>query len=89
MLWPTRQPATCTRIACYLTFLPCQPLGQQDTCVADAGQILIELSTGIQLYGARTLRDLSSENLYNVVRQASREMSEQYLDRRMTCDCIG
>jgi hypothetical protein len=48
----TRRPATCIRIAYWVTFLPRRLLGQQDTGVTDAGQILVELSTGIRLFGS-------------------------------------
>jgi hypothetical protein len=80
-----------------VTFFPRQPLGQRDTRVTDAGQILTELSIGIKLVGCencsvlefRELIHYQKLALYNVVRQASREMTGQYLNRRMTRDCMG
>jgi hypothetical protein len=48
----TRGPATCTRTAYCVTFLPRQPLGQRDSRATDAGQILMELSTGMKYLGS-------------------------------------
>jgi hypothetical protein len=92
-----RRRAACTRTAYCVTFLPHQPLKQQNTHLTNPSQILTELSTGMKSFGGencarfefRELVIIRKLTLYNVVRQASRGMSGQYLQRRMTRDYIS
>jgi hypothetical protein len=93
----TRRPAASSSPAYCVTFLPRQPLGQRDTRLTDAGQILIELSTRMKFSGSencsgfefRELVIVRKLTLHNVLRQTNWEMSGQYLDTRRAHGCIS
>jgi hypothetical protein len=90
----TRFPGVCTRDAYCVSVLPGRPMGERDTRVTNAGQVLIQLPTGIILFGSesspgfefRELITIKKPALYHMARRETWEMSGRYLNGRMTAD---
>jgi hypothetical protein len=80
---PHKIAASCTRAAYCVTFLPRPRMGGRDNCVIRAGQIVTELSAGIEPFRSENCSGFEFGELlvtrklrsYNLLRQARREMS--------------